>query len=435
MADIVIIADDLTGACDTGVKMAHLGYDAQVLTSPQGISEMRRDKHTCYTLNTDTRSVPPDDAYKKLKAAALALKEAGRTRCYKKIDSVLRGNIGREIDALMETLGHEFSIIAPTLPENGRTLTGGVLHIDNFNGNTYDIFAADAVGATTDRSCGVIGIDAVHAGAQAVLAEIDHLLADDITLLIVDAETDEDLGTVAQAVIHYGDRVLPVGSAGLIRHLVERNGEQTPDVELRQRDTRHPVISVVGSRHPSTVLQVQRLKDRADTAFVVFDGNELAHTSPDDIADACLQGFAQQMDSGKRYDNIVVTTQKIYDGKTYSGNKVLCADITNEAIAETVTKTAARIIGRYGIGAVIASGGDIAGKLIERLGASRLRLLAEPMPGVAAGTLFCKDGNTILIATKSGGFGDADALARLADYMATTQVATLATQPDTTIIV
>lgn len=416
MTGVVIIADDLTGACDTGVKLAHRGYDSQVLTSLDGISEIRHDDGVYYTLNTDSRSVSPDQAHAILKEAASGLGKKGFTGCYKKIDSVLRGNIGREIDVLIEVFGYEFAVIAPALPENGRTLSNGILHIDNPEGSAYDIFAADAVGATTQRSCGVIGIETVRAGAQAVIRKAQELVDNGITLVITDAETDRDLEVIAAAVSHFGPRALPAGSAGLVGHLFTGNDEKSAGLIAGNS---RPVVTVIGSRHPSTVAQVQRLKIREDVAFVVFDTDDLVHKSPRQIADEMVKTILAQ----KSVEHIVVTTKKIFEGRAYSGSKVLCEDITNENIAETVTQIGADIIDKLEVGAIIASGGDIAGRLIAKLGAARLHLLDEPIAGVAAGRLLGRNQDDVLIATKSGGFGGEEVLSDLIDYMAAVRVA------------
>lgn len=414
MAGIVILADDLTGACDTGVKLAHLGYDSKVLATADGIGKITPQSDVCYTLNTDSRGMTAQAAYQTLKQTALSLKTLDGIRCYKKIDSVLRGNIGSELDALLEVLAYEFSIIAPSLPDNGRTLKSGVLHVAN-NGARYDLFAVDAVSATTRNKCCGVDIKQVRAGAPALVKTLDGLAADGNKLMVVDAETEDDLAVIAAAVNHFGSRVLPSGSAGLANHLFDRNTGDQPLIGLVSTEEHRPVITVIGTRHPSTVAQVQQLKNADDSAFVIFDTEQLTRQSPQDIA-------RQITSTIPKADRIVVTTQKIYDGKAYDGNKVLCADISDDNIVETVTQTAATLIRSMDIRAVIASGGDTAGRLIQKLGAVQLRLLAEPIAGVATGVLPMEEGGDILIATKSGGFGEHDTLAVLADYMAAATV-------------
>ena len=60
---------------------------------------------------------------------------------YKKIDSTLRGNIGYEIDAILQKTDIPMAFVAPSLPEQNRTLAGGIMMITGiplrFDGNGH----------------------------------------------------------------------------------------------------------------------------------------------------------------------------------------------------------------------------------------------------------------------------------------------------------
>ena len=416
MANIAILADDLTGACDTGVKLAHLGYDSQVLTSVDGLAEIQPCNNTYYTLNTNSRGLTPAEAYLALERAGRALNDAEISICYKKVDSVLRGNIGSELDALIDVFGYDFSMIAPALPGNGRTLTNGIMHVGG-NGTEYTVSAADAIAATTKNPLACVALSTVRLGEAALIAAVDRLVLSGSKLIVVDAVTEPDLLIIATAVRHYGNRTLPAGSAGLAKHLFTPACDRQPFMGLAsEASCKKPVVTIVGTRHPSTVAQVQFLKKAGDCRFVLFDTQELAHRSPEEIA-------AQVTQETQKGDRIVVTTQRIFDGNSYGGSKTMNENISNDSIAETVARITAQIMKQLDISAVIASGGDTAARLLDQLGAVRLRLLAEPMEGTAIGMIPVDEGAGILIATKSGGFGAPDALANLADYMAAANVA------------
>src|SRR5689334_13376282 len=107
-----MIADDLTGACDTGVMFARHGWRTLVLPAfPASSTDA-----DLLVLSTDSRADTPDVAAEKTWNGCRFLREQGIRLLYKKIDSVLRGNIGAEVEAVMEQGAHPFAVITPAFP-------------------------------------------------------------------------------------------------------------------------------------------------------------------------------------------------------------------------------------------------------------------------------------------------------------------------------
>ena len=84
-----VIADDLTGALDTGVQFSKWGLSSLFSLKGSVYGEV-----ACVIMNTDSRAVSADIAADRAWRAACLLR--GRM-LYKKIDSTLRGNLGLEI--------------------------------------------------------------------------------------------------------------------------------------------------------------------------------------------------------------------------------------------------------------------------------------------------------------------------------------------------
>ena len=117
-----VLADDLTGAMDTGVAFARAGLRTVVSFGvPPGTSP------DVLVVTTDSRAEGPLVAVRKVKQAARSL--AGRY-VYKKIDSTLRGNVGVEIRAALETLNLARAVVSPAFPGSGRTVLGGRLLVN-----------------------------------------------------------------------------------------------------------------------------------------------------------------------------------------------------------------------------------------------------------------------------------------------------------------
>ena len=126
MLKLAVIADDLTGANDAGVQFAKEGLKVQVLLGESG-EEQEKELPDVIVLDTDSRAAIPDQAYERVRKAGGLIKRltSSRPAVFKKIDSTLRGNLGAEIDAVMDELGFEWAAVAPAFPVNGRITVGG----------------------------------------------------------------------------------------------------------------------------------------------------------------------------------------------------------------------------------------------------------------------------------------------------------------------
>lgn len=124
MAKLGVIADDLTGANDTGVQFSKQGLKTIVLSKADSLVELSKQADVI-VLDTESRALSKQDAYERVKEAANRLVEAKISIIYKKIDSTLKGNIGAEIDAVMDATGINPAIVVPAFPANKRVTVGG----------------------------------------------------------------------------------------------------------------------------------------------------------------------------------------------------------------------------------------------------------------------------------------------------------------------
>ena len=88
------------------------------------------EEYDVIVIDSESRNNPPVDAYNRMKEIAAYLKETDRRLIYKKIDSTLRGNIGVELDAIIDELDLEAAIIAPSFPAAGRTTLNGRVFVN-----------------------------------------------------------------------------------------------------------------------------------------------------------------------------------------------------------------------------------------------------------------------------------------------------------------
>src|SRR5215204_1419789 len=117
---VAIIADDLTGAADTGVQFVRAGYRTAVFFRA---TEVIADDLDAVAFDTDSRTMPAGFAAKRVLDAAHSVRGA-RIVC-KKLDSTLRGNVAAELAAVSGVLHPDCVIVAPAFPAAGRTTVDG----------------------------------------------------------------------------------------------------------------------------------------------------------------------------------------------------------------------------------------------------------------------------------------------------------------------
>src|SRR5215212_7213695 len=120
-----VVADDLTGAADSGVAFAEAGGPVRLLLTP--VTSPGRAPGAVTVVDMATRQLSELDARERTRALADRL---GRDDVvFKKVDSILRGHIAAEVAELRDRLSDRLVVVAPAFPAAGRTTVGAVQHV------------------------------------------------------------------------------------------------------------------------------------------------------------------------------------------------------------------------------------------------------------------------------------------------------------------
>ena len=109
---LTIIADDLTGACDTGCLFAGPA-PVGVIAEPA----LARSDAGVVAVDTESRALAADDAGSRIHATVSRLGprlHAGPL--FKKIDSTLRGPLAAELAALLDSGDWDGALVCPAFP-------------------------------------------------------------------------------------------------------------------------------------------------------------------------------------------------------------------------------------------------------------------------------------------------------------------------------
>ena len=126
MARYLIIADDLTGANDTGLQLARRGIPTRVQI--KGTAPI--DESWSLVIDTESRNTDEVTAQTLMRRALATLALDSFSPIMKKIDSTLRGNIAAEVAVLRERIDASIVVVASAFPAMGRTCQEGVVSLN-----------------------------------------------------------------------------------------------------------------------------------------------------------------------------------------------------------------------------------------------------------------------------------------------------------------
>lgn len=396
MSQILIIADDLTGACDTGVQFARKGVRGVVNFGPAP-----PPPSDVLVVSTHSRHLPAQEAAAQTKAVVRRIQTGDDQRriLYKKIDSTLRGNPAAEMAAVLDVIGETRVLIAPAFPAQGRTTVGGMQRvagepIENTvfgaEGGHSDLQACFSK-HMPDRGLMRLELNDIRKGIAGLERKFESSAAQ---LIIADAETEADLDVIAQAAVrqNIGSYCGSAGLACALRNAVKCVPSQGPAETPDEHDG--PILVVAGSRHDRTLCQVE-VAAAAGVTVLRFDLS--GHRS-----DAGVEAGVRHILAGR---NVILATD--------AHSEAAEAD----AAAQCIASTAVAIVDRTGIGGLVLTGGDIAAATCTALDSASIRLLDEVATGIPRGRLHDGRRPGLPVVTKAGGFGADDALVRAVERL------------------
>lgn len=412
---LLMLADDFTGALDTGVQFAAHGVSTRVVVGQQ--VDFNAPGVEVLVVDTETRHMPPEQAYGVISDLIAQARIAHVQYIYKKTDSALRGNVGAELSAVLKASGERFLPFLPAFPQMNRITRGGIHYIDGV--------------PVTESPFGIDPFEPVrHASVTELIAEQSDVPAGSFPALqsesvlpaqegiwVFDSESASDLRATGQRLLETGTLHVMAGCAGFGAVLPELLGIGTTQVRpIPTLDERFLVVC--GSVNPITRAQL----DVAEEA-----GFYRLRLSPKQKLDV---GYWESKEGGeelRRLDDILAAHPRCIIETNDKGSNQPTADYA-AALGIGLSDIRVRISGSLGIlvgklfaspcvGTLLVTGGDTLLECMKSLGAHELEPVCEMEKGVVLARFTC-NGCTRFVITKSGGFGKPDLMTQLADRIA-----------------
>lgn len=414
MIKLLVIADDLTGALDTGVQFARQGLLTLVTTDSEPAFGTLAPDLQVLVADTESRHLEAAEASARVRKIVASAVEAGIETFYKKTDSTLRGNIGAELEAALEASGHKALCFIPAFPKAGRLTREGIHYLENkpVHLTHFGLDPLDPV--KTSSIVEILSFQSELAAAQVRIAELDTLgasLKGDTRLLVFDCSSDSDLDRIGMALKNQGLLGITAGSAGfagVLPQMLELPGSDTPFPCPRQ-----PLLLLNGSLNKTSIEQVRQAEKEGIRTYTLSP--ELLLDSTQEAAGK-IQALAAELAREAALGHSVILRSFSVERKLEAlsaGNHINrdAKDICGR-ISGGLGKVISAILPKAGFPTLAVFGGDTLIGVLKALQVNGIVPLGELSPGIVVSRISGASRELTLI-SKAGGFGEKDAIMRI----------------------
>lgn len=370
---MLVLADDLTGALEVGAKFASEGIvcmvTAELSLSPPGFN----DEIQVLVIDTESRHLSPSEAGRRVRILATAARERRVRYLYKKTDSTLRGNIGRELESLSAAYGGLPVVFAPAYPEMGRTVEHGRLYVNSRPVSETE-FASDPLNPIRESD-----IPTLLASQSRLAVHSPPVLdAEEMPggIHVCNGTTDEDVLACARFMLATPALRLAAGPAAFAHCLAKL--VDWPRKKLARLPSVEGCLIVNGSRNEVSARQISHALSCG-----------LRSIPPCGATEADSSWLILMPEPGT------------------AGGPLQIARRTGEKVKNILRQAAPD--------ALFIFGGDTARAVVQDLGSPPLHPLGEVLPGVPlTRTAFPgKESRDLYLLTKAGGFGTVEIVSEI----------------------
>ena len=381
---LAIIADDFTGAMDTGVQLAEMGISTIVVTEENLQNCIQDGSVTVISIDTESRFDPPETAAAKVKKAVETVKGLGVEYIYKKVDSAMRGNIGKELEAVYESTRISFLPFIPAYPANNRTTVKGKQYVDGVPVNQSKL-GKDPFSPVRSADIGQI----IHEQSDTAVCTSSGREENLTGICIYDASSDEEMEWIARQLQQKEGVKVIAGCAGFARYLPFVFGIRT---DVKPRKIREGnVLVVCGSVCEVSLEQMRLLKEKGYPFFT--------------ISESCPDHFIIEKAVAGLKSSGVFILESISDRNQMLDNQEL--EEERERIKLRLAELTKSILDCASVVTLFIIGGETLHRIMDEMDAEGIIPESEMIPGIPIGII---QGDSLQVASKSGGFGETRAV-------------------------
>lgn len=421
MIKLLIIADDFTGALDTGVQFASEGIKTRVLVyNPcEKLIDDEDNDTDVLVIDAETRHLSKEKAYKTIYDIVKKSKEENIKFLYKKTDSALRGNIGSELSAMLKASNEKSLPFIPAFPKMNRITKNGVHYIDNIPVDK-SVFGQDPFEPVKYSSVKEIIKD------QSSIETIEIPVANKVLakkskgILIYDAQSEEDLQNIGSQILKDNMCNIMAGCAGfaeVLPRILGLSGNIQSKVKLSEK-----LLVVCGSVNPITKRQLD---------YGEKYGFKRIHLSPEQKIKEKYWETEEGLNKLKKIKYsiqesdccILDSNDKDSDNETfeYANLNGVSVEEIRVNISQTMGYLLKKIIDKNVNATFLVTGGDTLLGFMKKVGVNELTPICELTKGCVLTQM--EYGEKIYhVISKSGGFGEENLIKTLIDLLKSKEI-------------
>nr|WP_314387470.1 four-carbon acid sugar kinase family protein [uncultured Fusobacterium sp.] len=410
MQKYIVIADDLTGSNATCSLFKKIGLRAASILKLQGDKNYDVD---VISYSTASRGLDKEEAYNKVSEAIKILKNKDVLVYNKRIDSTLRGNIGTEINAMLDNLEDDrIAVVVPAYPDSGRIVVNKTMLVNGVLLENSDAGKDPKTPIKTSCVESLVQKDIKYSSTYFTLSDIAQPIEEiakkiqeaikKSRVLIFDAVNNEDIIKISKAIIHSDINIVTVDPGPFTLYYSK---------ELQKKNhLEKKILMVIGSVTATTKKQIEYILQEEDIFLVKMKVEDFFEK------ETCLKEIERVISFVKKgiasYDLFLVTTSPIGDEKKADLQKLAenlntTVEEISKIIANTLTETVVKILKETEkFEGVYSSGGDITIALLEKLKAIGVEIREEVIPLAAYGRIIGGDFPNLKLVSKGGMVGD-----------------------------
>lgn len=409
MIKLLVIADDFTGALDTGVQFAGKGVSTKIVN--QMAINREQLEHYCtevLVIDVETRHLKPEEAYRIVYDIVREAKAADVPYIYKKTDSGLRGNVGKELEAALDASGERFLTFIPAFPSMNRITVDGIHYVDGkpihesaFGKDPFEPVRSSVVSDLFDS-------ESVHISLYKRAEHYTRTGRREIG--IFDASSDQEIEDAAKDLFASGSLGVMAGCAGFASVLVDCLGLSTREIHMPRVPER--LFIVCGSVNDISKKQIEYAEKKGFYRIAMTPRQQL---EPDYLLSTdgkeWLEKLKQMSDSGK---TCVVETGIANPGQVAEYLKE--HRISLEQARLTISRTLGSILKELLLmgmeSTLMIIGGDTLIGFVEQMDCREITIVSELEQGAVLSSMRMGE-QFQWIVSKSGGFGGPELLIQI----------------------
>ncbi|MCG0277971.1 MAG: four-carbon acid sugar kinase family protein [Thermanaeromonas sp.] len=429
MAKWAVVADDLTGSNATGVLFVKKGLKVVTVVNYQMLPELVSITPNYHGLivNTFSRGISPDEARKRVEETATILRKAGVSYFGKRIDSTARGNLGAEIEGMLSALGPEYiAVVVPAYPASGRIVVGGYLLVNGVPVERTEVGrdpktpvdtseVSSIIARQSSLPQGFIPLKIVVRGPEAIKAELLGEIARGRRIIVVDAVSDQDIESIAEAVFRAGIKAFAVDPGPFSSALLTKWAGSSFNVEQGK------VLVVSGSASSLTRVQLGYLGEKYGASFINIDVRQLLNNSQSLDMEKAIINRLKVLSRESNVFGLRVAEKE--DMVLNLETEARARGLSTEEVSSLITTFLARIarevlrLGIPNLKGVYLTGGDMTVAFCEACHAEGIELKGEVLPLAAYGVLIGGEFAGLPIVTKGGLVGGPEGAFKCVEYL------------------